>query len=304
MTFRLRGLIAATHTPFHGDGSLNLGAIAAQAERLQRDGVRTVFVGGSTGESASLTVDERLALAQRWSEVIPGSGLALVVHVGANSIADAKVLAAQAQLLGAAAISALAPSYFKPRSIDTLTACCAEIAGAAPELPFYFYDIPSMTGVTLSMPEFLATAAERIPNLAGLKFTNSDLVAYLKCLSVQGGRFDVAFGFDEMLLPALTLGAKGAVGSSYNFAAPLYLQLIAAYEAGNLDEARSLQLRSIEMIELLAGVGYLGAAKAVMTWRGVPVGPARLPNTNPTAEQLTRLRSGLERLGILASGAA
>ena len=75
----------------------------------------------------------------------------MVVHVGSNCLADARELAVQAQSFGAAAIAALAPSDFKPGSVDVLIACSTEIAGAAPDLPFYFYDIPSMTGVRLPM---------------------------------------------------------------------------------------------------------------------------------------------------------
>src|SRR5262249_51432209 len=146
---------------------------------------------------------------------------------------DARALAAQAQSLGAAAIAALAPSYFKPKSLDTLVACCGEIAGAAPSLPFYFYDIPALTGVHFPMPEFLAVAPERVPTLAGIKFTNADLMAYQRCLHVQGGRFDIPWGVDEYLLAALALGAVGGVGSSFNFAAPLYHRMLAAFAQGD-----------------------------------------------------------------------
>ena len=162
---KLTGLVAATHTPFHSDGSLHLAIVEKQAEHLLRQDVNTAFIGGSTGECQSLTCEERRQLTQRWMDVARGSSLKVIVHVGANCLADAQALAAQAQQLGAVAISALAPSYFKPRCVDTLLDCCAAIASAAPETPFYFYDIPSLTGVHLSMPEFMARARERIPSL-------------------------------------------------------------------------------------------------------------------------------------------
>lgn len=298
MTHKLRGLIAATHTPFDRDGALNLSAVEKQAEDLSRSGVSAVFVAGTTGENHSLTVEERLGLTKRWSEVVRGAGLRLVVHVGANCLADARALAAQAQALGADAIAAMAPSYFKPRSVDALVACCAEVAAAAPGVPFYFYDIPSMTEVRLPMPDFLEAAADRVPTLAGLKFTNSDLMAFQRCLRVQGERFDVLWGFDEYLLAAVALGAAGAVGSTYNLAAPLYLRVMAAVERGDLAAARADQYRSVQLIELLAGLGFIPATKAVMGMLGVDVGPARLPLTNLTAEQVGRLRSALEGLGF------
>lgn len=298
MTFQLHGLVAAAHTPFDAAGELRLAGVERQAEHLQRHGVSTVFIGGSTGECHSLSVQERMSLAQRWAEVIRGSELKLVVHVGSNCLSDARALAGQAQQLRADAIAALAPSYFKPKSLQTLVDCCAHIAEAAPATPFYFYDIPVLTGVQFSMRDFLGLAAERIPQLAGIKFTNADLMAYQQCLQFRDGQFDIPWGVDEYLLAALTLGASGAVGSSYNFAAPLYQRIIAAFERDDLAAARGEQFRSVQLIELLASYGYMGAAKAVMGFLDVPVGPARLPNTNPTPDQTQQLRVALEQLGF------
>jgi N-acetylneuraminate lyase len=294
----LHGLVAATHTPFHADGSLKLAVVEKQAAHLLAGGVGNVFIGGTTGESSSLSLEERRALAQRWSEVARGTALRVVVHVGSNCLADARVLAAQAQQLGAAAIAALAPSYFKPRSLDLLIACCAEIAAAAPETPFYFYDIPALTGVAFSMPEFLEQAAARIPTLAGLKFTNADLMAYQFCLRANDGAWDVPFGVDEHLLGALAMGARGAVGSGFNFAAPIYQRLLAAFARGDLAAAREEQFRGVRLVQLLAPLGYMGAAKAVMAMLGVDVGPARLPNNKLTTEQASALRSSLETMGF------
>ncbi len=300
MKSKLTGLVAATHTPFDAHGELNLTAIEKQAEHLSRDGVQTVFIGGSTGESHSLTAAERCALAGRWSEVVRGTDLALVVHVGANCLADARLLAANAQAVGAKAISALAPSYFKPKTLDTLIDCCVHIAGAAPEVPFYFYDIPVMTAVSFSMPEFLAVTGKRVPSLAGIKFSNPDLMAFQKCLQREQGRFDILWGIDEYLLAALSLGATGAVGSSYNFAAPIYHRLLTAFAGGDLATARLEQYRSVQVIDLLAEFGYMGAAKAVMGMLGVDVGRPRLPNSCLTAEQETKLRERLEELDFFA----
>lgn len=294
----LSSLVAATHTPFRPDGSLHLGIVEKQAAHLLQQGVRFAFIGGTTGESSSLTVEERLALTTRWMEVTRGTDLRVVVHVGANCLADARALAAQAGQLGAAAISALAPSYFKPRSLDLLIACCADIAAAAPATPFYYYDIPVLTGVSFPMTDFLAQAPARIPTLAGLKFTNPDLMAYQLCLRVAGGKWDLPFGVDEHFLGALAMGAQGAVGSGYNFAAPIYLRLMKAFAAGDLAAARTEQFRGVQLVQLLAGHGYMGAAKAVMGMLGVEVGPPRLPNASLSAEQVKTLRSQLETLGF------
>ena len=295
---RLHGLVAATHTPFHADGSLHLAIVEMQAAHLLANKVTAAFIGGTTGESHSLSLEERRALAQRWMDVTRGTALKVVVHVGSNCLGDAAALARQARELGASAISALAPSYFKPRSVEVLVDCCVSIAGAADDVPFYFYDIPSLTGVNLAMPEFLEKAKARIPNLAGLKFTNPDLMAYQLCLRADDGAFDVPWGTDEALLGALAVGARGAVGSSYNFAAPVYQRLLGAFAKGDLTAARQEQGRSVRLIQTLGRYGYVGAAKCLMIMLGVDVGPARLPNVNLTEAEIATLRGEVESLGF------
>jgi N-acetylneuraminate lyase len=290
------GLVPAVLTPFDAAGELNLAAVEPHAALLSRDGVTGVFVGGTTGEFSSLTLDERLALAARWAAVVKGTPLRLVAHVGANCLAEAKRLAAHAQLLGADAIAAIAPSYFKPKSLDVLVAWCAELASAAPETPFYFYDIPSLTGVALPMADFLEVAADCVPTLAGIKFTNPDLMTFQKLLRAGGGRFDVLFGMDEQLLAAVALGARGAVGSGYNFAAPLYRRLLAAAERNDFATARAEQYRGVELVTLLMKYGYLAAAKEVMRTRGVDLGPVRPPHVPLTADQAAAFRLELEVL--------
>lgn len=298
---RLHGLVAATHTPFDSQGELNLAVVGAQGAHLAKSNVKFAFIAGSTGESHSLSLQERLYLTERWADVSASHGLQFIVHVGSNCLRDARSLAAHAQKFGAAAVSALAPSYFKPKSLDELIECCAYIAGGAPETPFYFYDIAVLTGVNLSMPEFLAKAPSRIPNIAGIKFTNPDLMAYQNCLRTG---FDVPWGIDEHMLGALAMGARGAVGSSFNFCAPVYHRLIAAFESGDMQSARREQLRSVQMIELLASYGYIAAAKATMGFLGVEVGAPRLPNSSLAQGQSEELRGKLESIGFFEWGVA
>lgn len=296
--FPLRGLVAAVHTPFRPDGSLWLDPVERQAAHLLAHGVETAFVAGTTGESHSLTFAERESLAERWAAVTRGSRLRVVVHVGANALADARALAAQAARLQLAAVSALAPSYFKPRSVAVLVESCAVVAAGAPELPFFYYDIPPLTGVHLPAADFLAAAADRIPNLAGLKFSHLDLAQFQQCLQARGGAFEVAWGCDEALLAALALGGRGAVGSTYNFLAPLAHRILRMFEAGDLAGARREQFRLLEVVQCLAAPGYLAASKWLMKRLGIDVGTTRLPlpPLDPTAER--HLEEGLGRMGF------
>ena len=301
MSHKLTGLTAAVHSPFDSYGELKLSAVESQAAHLVRNRVEFAFVGGSTGESHSLSFDERIRLTEQWCLVAQSFGIKVIVHVGSNCLRDARSLAAHAQTAGAIAISALAPMYFKPHSLEVLIDCCAEIASGAPELPFYFYDIPVLTGVNFSMPAFLEQAPAKVPNLAGLKFTNPDLMAYQKCLRTG---MDIPWGIDEHMLAALSMGAQGAVGSSFNFAAPVYHRLMNAFSEGNLETARQEQLRSVDLITLLASYGYMAAAKATLGFLGVNVGGPRLPNAGLTPEKSKQLQKDLEALGFFEWGVA
>ncbi len=297
MANHITGLVAAPFTAFHADGSLHLDKVEYQAESLFLSGVRGAFVCGTTGESLSLTVPERMSLAERWKAVAP-EGFAVIIHVGHPCLEDSKALAAHAQKIKATAIGAMAPCFFKPANVDDLVAWCAEVAAAAPELPFYYYHIPSMTGVNIPVADVLERGADRIPTLAGAKFTFENLMDYQRCLSLRDGRFDMLFGRDEILLSALALGAKGAVGTTYNFAAPLFLRVIEAYEKGDPAAARAEQLRAVEMVQTLLRHGGLPAFKAVMKMIRVDCGPVRPPLRDLTLEQRHHLHQDLERIGF------
>ena len=112
------------------------------------------------------------------------------------------------------------------------------------------------------------------------------------------GAFDVLFGFDEALLAGLGFGVAGAVGGTYNFAAPLYQRLMRAFEKGDLAAARSAQFRATEMVKVLAASGFTAASKAVMGFVGVDCGPVRAPLRNLAGEEVHVLYDKLARLEV------
>lgn len=293
----LTGLIAAPYTAFHGDGSLNLPLIEKQAASLVANGVTGAFVCGTTGEGVSLTVEERMQVAERWQEVVKGT-LQIIVHVGHTSLGDARALAAHAQKIGAQGVSTLAPYFFKPGNAEDLAGFCAEVASAAPALPFYFYQIPSMTGVNISAADFLRAAAPRIPNLAGVKFTFENLMDFAECVRLEGGRYNIVFGRDEILVAGLSLGARGAIGSTYNFMAPIFHETIAAFESGDLARAQEKQAAANAIIQIFIRHGGLTAGKAMMKMIGLDCGPVRLPLRSLDEKREGQLRAELEAAGF------
>ena len=297
--FKFTGLCTATHTPFHPDGSLNLAVVERQAAFLRSHGITSVFIGGTTGESSSLTAAERAELNDRWAVVGPAAGIDVVVHVGANCLTEAAQLAAHAEKNQAKAVSMIAPSYFKPRTLNDLVASCAMVAKAAPRTPFYYYDIPGMTGIGgFPVDAFLQAASPVIPNLAGVKYSNPDLDAMRRAQALEGGRFDLPFGVDERFLAALRAGATAGVGSTYNFNPGPLQRVIAAHAKGDAALAEAEQAKVQPVVDILAKRGYMGAAKALMGYLGVPLGPARLPNGNPDAAETKQMLGELEAIGF------
>ena len=165
------------------------------------------FVCGTTGESMSLTLAERRVLVETWIKAAAGR-FPVIVHVGHTCQRDCVELAAHAAHRGAAAIATMGPCFAKPADVEMLADFCEPIAAAAPDLPFYYYHIPSMTGVSLPMASFLQVAGRRIPNLVGLKYSHDDLAELAACVALDGRRYEVLFGKDEILLAALALGGR------------------------------------------------------------------------------------------------
>lgn len=294
---RLNGLVAATYTPLADDGTVDTAVVGPIVEHLLGEGISGLYVCGSTGEGMSLSSDERKTVAKAYTQAAAGR-VPVIVQIGHNSLAEARQLAEHAAEIGADMISATCPSYFKVGDVSGLVDCMAEVAAGAPDLPFYYYHIPVLTGSAVDVLEFLKQAGERIPNLAGLKYTDTKLHEFQECLELDDGRFDVVWGCDEMLLGALATGARAAIGSTYNIAAPLYRRIIAAFADGELTEARRLQSLSVSMIRTLNHFPFHPAMKAVLAMQGFDVGGCRLPQGSLSDEDAAKLRAELDAIGF------
>jgi N-acetylneuraminate lyase len=295
----LRGLLAPAITPMRADRSLDLPTIDRLAEYYAARNLSGVFVCGTTGEGPSLTVAERQAVLERWCGVAKGI-FPVIAQVGTASIADATALAAHARAAGAAAVAMLPPFYLRPQSVEDALACCAEVAADSGGLPLYYYHIPFLTGVKLPMADLLESGMKRVPSLAGLKFSDGDLQDFGRCVSLAGDRLDLFFGKDEVLLAAMALGARAAIGSTYNYAAPIYQGMLELLEAGDTAAARAAQERSRRLVQIIEQFGGPRVHKSLMHIAGVPCGPNRLPLSNLTGPQHEALERALESAGLMA----
>lgn len=295
---KIEGLIAAPFTPMNEDGSINPGVIPVYANKLKNDGLKGVFICGTTGEGMLMTNDERKTITEKWIEE-QTEDFKIIVHVGTTSAKQSNELANHAQKSGAYAIGCMGPAFLKPGRIEELVSFCQEVASGAPDLPFYYYNIPSVSGIDLSMAEFIKQAASQIPNFVGLKFTHNNFMEMQQCLQLSNGKWDILHGYDEVLLAGLTFGAKGAVGSTYNFMAPIYNRIIADFTNGDIEAARKKQYKTVKIIEVLIKFnGAIVAGKTLMKSVGIDCGPCRVPLKNLTEKEYERLISELEEAGF------
>ncbi len=296
---KFEGLIAAPFAPFNETGAVVYEHIKTYYDFLKGNKVVGAFINGSTGEGVSLTPKERMKITEHWvaaERVNPG--VKIINLIGGTSYPECIEHAIYSEESGADAIAVLAPYYFKPAEAGPLVEFCARIAESVPNMPVYFYHIPVLTGSNVPMYTFLAEAASAIPNLAGIKYTHEDFMDFQSCINFMDAKYDMLWGRDENLLPALVLGTRSGVGSTYNYAAPLYNKLIKAFDEGNLVLARQLQQKAIDMIRLLGKYGGIATGKAFMKHLGFNLGEFRLPVKNMSSSAYESFQKDVRSLNM------
>jgi N-acetylneuraminate lyase len=299
MLEKLIGLIAAPFTPMNDDGSLNLSVIPDYYYFLKENGVVGAFICGSTGEGVSLTIQEKKAVAEAWMQATNDDDeFKVITLVGGTCLEDCRELARHASEMNLYGIAFTSPSYFRPSDVESLAKCCETIAEVVPDMPFYYYHIPVLTGGNYPMIDLLKAVNGRIKNFAGIKYTHEDLMDFLACSQYEDKKYDLLWGRDECMLSALATGAKGAVGSTFNYAAPLYLELMDAFNKGDFESAQALQQTSIDMINLLGKYGGIATGKAYMKLVGIDCGEFRLPVKNMSEEEFDAFEKEVESLSF------
>ncbi len=296
---KISGLVAAPFAPMKDDGDLNLEIIPSYYNLLERNGVAGAFINGTTGEGVSLSMDEKKSVTDAWVKSgKEGKGLKIINLVGGTSVKDCIELARFSSLKGLDAVSVISPHYLKPSSVNELASFIKEVADHVPGMPVYYYHIPALSGVNFPMLELLKVSRESIPNFAGIKYSHNDLMDFFSCLNYDGGYYDMLWGTDQTLTSALVLGCKGAVGSTYNYLAPLFSLLIKNFESGNTGKALELQQQANEMIYLLDKYGGIRTGKAFMRYIGLNCGKFRTPLNNFDEDTYMDLCKDIEALKV------
>jgi len=291
------GFVTATVTPMLANGDIWEEQIGVQVEHLVGEGMKGIYVLGSTGEGMLLTDAERRMVTERFVEAVDGR-MAVFAQVGHNSWRAAAELARHAAGCGVDAISATPPGYFKPESAEVLVDGLNTVCEAAAGTPFYYYHIPQLSGVSVDIFELTRLAVERLENFVGIKYSDGASLYQLQKLQALAPGCEFLGGSDEAFLMSCAQGYRGVVGSTYGFAKPIYDRVREAMFASDFEAAQVWQNRVLGVIDLLFDSCGRAGLKAMYAMRGVPMGASRNPIVTPDETQLATLRSGLEEMGF------
>ncbi len=291
----LRGSYPPVVTPFR-DGKVDLDKYAELIDRQVREGSHGVVVNGTTAEPSSLTIQERSDLLEVAVKAV-GGRIPVVAATGSQSLAETLALTVKAEQAGADAVLVVTPYYIKPPQRG-LIEYFVEI-GNRTRLPLLIYHIPGRAAVSIS-PATVASIAERLPNLVGLKHAVNDLEFVTQTLELLGRDFRIFCGLEALSLPMLTIGAAGLMNAVGNLAPARVAAMCAAVDGGDLSEARSLHFDLFELNEAIF-LDTNPIPVKYMMWRMGLLDNAevRLPLVQLMEEQGKRLDEVMGRAGLL-----
>lgn len=301
--FNFTGIMAPTYTAFNTDESVNLDLIPAYASHLSKNGITAVWVNGTVGEGMSMTISERKQTAEAWMKCRDDI-TTVIIHCGAGCFKDTCELVKHAVSIGAEGIALLPILYDLPATPDDLVDYMQEVAKFCPKTPLFYYHIPMKTNCNISMSEFLAKGMKRIPNLAGIKFTDLDVSGEgKKCIEVGHGALTIFNGFDQNLLEGMKLGFDSAVCGSFSGLPQHVTRIFSLMKDSKESEAKIVQEELVQQVNAMfkqTGGGFTVPAMKTSTslLMGIDLGPARLPVKAFTPSQVETLRNDLKNAGL------
>lgn len=267
----LHGTMPALITPQADDGSVNTSVLRDLIDYHIDKGVDGFYVCGSTGEGVYMSVADRKLVTETVADHVK-ERVPFIVHTGTVAIRDAIDLANHAQAHGAQAISSILPPSYK--TSESIILYFKALAGSVPDLPF----LPYLLNPTINTVTLLRQVMEEVPNLAGTKYTGSNMYEFGELIKLGGGEWMMFSGMDEQCVFSKMMGSTGSIGSTLNYMPTPYKQIRAYCDKGQFAEAHALQMDVNEVTKVMIDHSFMGALKAVMGKLGFDCGQPRLPN--------------------------
>ncbi len=286
-------VITAMVTPLDAGLDVDYGQATRLAKRLVETGTDAILVGGTTGESPTLSENEKVRLVEAVLDAV-GDRVAVLAGTGSNSTAASVTATKQAEVLGASGIMLVCPYYNKPPQ-SGLYEHFRSVA-AATRLPIMVYNIPGRTGVNIA-PETMARLAE-IDNIVALKEAAGSVDQAAEMVKAVKGRMRVYSGDDSLTIPMMAVGAHGIVSVASHVSGRELAEMVRAFAAGKAARAAELHLRLLPLFKALFLTTNPIPIKAALRLQGFDVGGLRLPLVEATAEQVEAIRRAMVEAGV------
>lgn len=281
------GVCTALVTPFL-DGNVNYPMMDQLLKRQIDAGIRAVVIAGTTGESATLSDEEKIKLFARCKQYVADRCL-IIAGTGSNSTAHSIELSIAAQEAGADALLIVSP-YYNKATPDGLILHYLSICQSV-SIPVIIYNVPSRTG--LDIPISVYHALSKIPNIVGVKEASSDITKIAKIRNICGPDFSIWSGNDDQIVPVMSIGGQGVISVLSNILPKETVEMCNAALSGDYLTAARIQCQCLPLIDALFSEVNPIPVKAAMREIGYDCGKCRLPLCDITAENLAKLKKYL-----------
>ena len=290
---RLEGIIVALITPFDSEGEVKEEPLRSLVRFEIDKGANGLYPCGTAGSGAIMRLDQRKRVAEIVVDESSGR-IPVMIHVGEASTEGSLELAKHAEKIGADALGCVTPYYYRPDDVS-LEKHYRTIAEAT-ELPLYLYNLPRYTNFNITPS--LALKLSAVPNIVGIKDSSRDFVQILQYLEQLPKDFTVICGTDAYILPALLMGAKGAITAYSNPFPEMYVELYKCFMRKEYEKAARVQFRLNSIREILDKPALAPLYEA-LRMRGMDMGNVRPPLRPMTAPEVNALHKRLAELRAL-----
>lgn len=290
-----KGAGVAIVTPMYENGDVNYDKLGELLEEQISGGTDAIIICGTTGESATLTMEEHSEVI-RYAIRKVAKRIPVIAGTGSNCTATAIQLSQEAERDGADALLLVTP-YYNKATQNGLKKHYMQIAESV-SLPIIMYNVPSRTGCNI-LPETAAWLVRNVKNIVGVKEASGNISQVAKLMSLAGDELELYSGNDDQIVPIMALGGNGVISVLSNIAPRQTHEIAASYLEGDVKKSRELQLQAIELVDaLFCEVNPIPVKKA-LNLMGKNVGPLRAPLFEMEEANVKRLETAMKNYGIL-----
>ena len=289
------GAGVAIITPMKANGEVNYEKLGEFIDYQIENSTDAIVICGTTGEASTLTHEEHIETIRFAADHVK-KRVPVIAGTGSNCTETAVYLSQEAQKAGVDACLVVTPYYNKATQKGLIKHYTT--VEKSVDLPIIMYNVPGRTGCNIQ-PETAATLAKDVDNIVAIKAATGNMAQESKTMALAEGRLDMYSGEDGLIVPLMSIGAKGVISVLSNVAPQQTHDICAKFAEGKIEEARQLQFNALELVDALFCEVNPVPVKHALNLQGWDMGPLRMPLCEMEDANLERLRNAMIQYGIL-----